>query len=186
MTFEEIARYVNPEFTDSSETWYLIPVDENPSFEIDFVIVKKEDKVVLGQLVFFSSKIDPMHSQEYILPSEEIIEQYEHEVKHGDNPWLLLGFREEELKPLTGQKIIEDYVTLYEMSKRKNINQIAKHFKQKIIKFNGQKLFEVEFSNNVFTMVNDNGESIKLGPYAYHKKPYRFYELLPITYFFDS
>ena len=182
MTFEEIALYTNPDFTETEETMYLIPIADNPSYEINFMILKNNNDVKLGSLVFFSNKINDDLSHFYILPNQETMDEYSDEVKHGSNPWILLGFVEEDLKSLPGQPTLDHYVQLYEMTKKKNMKAIAKHYQQKLVDFNGQQFIEVEFSPNLFTMVNYNGEVIKLGPYAYHKKPYRFFELLPIKY----
>jgi hypothetical protein len=187
MTFKEIARYYDPEFKeDFNDTIYLILIEKRFDINVYFTIKDTNEGVRLGDFVYFSHETDELKSKIYFLPPQEVIDQYNEEVKNGSNPWMLIGFEQENLKTLNQPQAMEDYVKLYEMSKSKSIMFIAEHYQQKTEKINGNWMVEVEFSPGFYTtLVNEKGK-IRIADYAYQKKPYRFFVLLPVTYQFDS
>jgi len=187
MTFEEICHYTDPDYKEKDDTTtYLVDIESRPGVKIFFSIVKHHQEALLGKYVYFFNEADQDRSIIYELPNDDTLDAYKKEIKDGDNPWSLLGFEEKYLKSLPHGKPIEDYIDLVEMTKAKSIEYIAKLFKQPMHTFDSKISVEIEFSIGFFTTIVKENNVLRIAPYAYQKKPYRFYELLPIKYFFKS
>jgi hypothetical protein len=187
MTFEEICYYTDPDYAEKdNKVTYLVDIETRPGFQIFFSIIKDNQEALLGKYVYFSNESDQDLSVIFELPDEDTLDLYKKEIKDGDNPWSYLGFEEKDLKSLPKGKPIEDYVDLVEMIRFKSIEYIAEQFKQALFTFDTKISVEVEFSIGFFTTIVKESNVLRIAPYAYQKKPYRFYELLPLTYFFNS
>jgi len=187
MTFEEICHYTDSDYKKKDDSiTYLIDIESRPGVQIFFSIIKYNQEALLGKYVYFSNDADQDLSIIYELPDEGTLDSYKKEIKDGDNPWSFLGFEEKHLKSLPKGKPIEDYIDLVEMIRSKSIEFIAELFKQPIHTFDTKISVEIEFSKGFFTTIVKENKLLRIAPYAYQKKPYRFYELLPIKYLFKS